>query len=383
MDKQNKGLALLLDSAPLTWTSQEDRHLLLSRELKDVGIQPVLIFSAPLKPEFEERFVAAGAVVAAVSYGKGPVTFYKELKRVIAENSVGLVHIIFFDYFSPVTWIVRATGMKRIVYEMQNSGAFHATSWKALLLRARTKIATAPMEQVIAISEFVKEQLVKAGIRSDKIIIRYLGVDTERFTPDGAAKIGLIEKFKLRPEEVILSTVSYLRPFKNPDVLVRACRHLKDRKVPVRLFVAGDGEMLPDLKQLSKSLDVEDTICWLGNVADPKGVLQASDMFLLASTGEAFGLVLAEAMACGAPVVGTRSGSLPEVVADGKTGLLVDPNDPEALANAIEVLANDPERRKRMAVAAVDRVKHSFNVEAAVANTLSIYKELGVAVDGN
>lgn len=380
MNKKTEGLALLLDSAPVTWTSQEDRHLLLSRELKTRGLQPVLIFSAPLKPEFEERFLAAGAVVAVVSYSKGALSFYKALKRVIAENNVSLVHIIFFDYFSMVSWIVRATGMKRIIYEMQNSGEFRATSWKNLLLRTRTKITTAPMEQVIAISKFVKEQLVKAGIPPNKIVVRYLGVDTQRFSPNDAAKNELKRSYKVQPDEVILSTVSYLRPFKNPEVLVRACRELKNKNVPVRLFVAGDGEMLPGLKELTKTLDVEDTICWLGNVADPKSLLQASDLFLLASTGEAFGLVLAEAMACGVPVVGARSGSLPEVVAEGKTGLLVNPNDPPSLASAIELLVKDQKLRQTMSAAAVERVRTTFSVEQAVSNTLSIYRDLGVSI---
>jgi len=290
-----EGLALILDSAPLTWTSQEDRHLLLCRELSARGIQPVLIFSAPVK-EFEQKFIDAGALVFAISYEKGARDFYRRLSQVFRDNNVTLAHIIFFDYFSPVTWIVRAAGVKHIIYEMQNSGVFRATSWKKFLLRARTRIMTAPMTRVIAISEFVKEQLVKAGVAKEKIIVRYLGVDTERFTPDGSSKEEWTSKFNLPPGQIIASTVSYLRPFKNPDILVEAFRELKTRNVPVRLFVAGGGEMLPDLKELSQKLDVEDYIHWLGNVSDPKSLLQASDMFLLVSTGEAFGLVLAEAM---------------------------------------------------------------------------------------
>src|SRR6185369_10612983 len=146
----------------------------------------------------------------------------------------------------------------------------------------------------------------------------------------------------------ILCTVSYLRPFKNPQVLVEACRELKERSVPFRLVVAGDGDMLPDLKDLGKRLGVDDVIHWLGNVEDPKRLLQGSDVFLLASTGEAFGLVLVEAMACGLPVVGVRSGSLPEVVEEGKTGLLVAPYDAKGLARSVEILGNDVALRETM-----------------------------------
>ena len=372
-----EGLALILDSAPLTWTSQEDRHLLLCRELVARGIQPVLIFSAPLN-EFEQKFLDAGALVFDISYQKGTLNFYRRLRQVFTDNNVTLAHIIFFDYFSPVTWIVRAAGVRRIIYEMQNSGIFHASSWKRLLLRARTRIMTAPMTRVIAISEFVKEQLVKAGIAEEKIIVRYLGIDTERFTPDGSAREEWVRRFNLPPGQIIASTVSYLRPFKNPDILVEAFRELKTRNVPVRLFVAGGGELLPSLQEMTKRLDVEDYIHWLGNVPDPKSVLQASDMFLLVSTGEAFGLVLAEAMACGAPIVGTRSGSLPEVVEEGKTGLLVPTRNFEELATAIQVLSTDSTLRRKMSAQALERVRTKFTVQDAVLKTLDIYERLGL-----
>jgi len=233
---------------------------------------------------------------------------------------------------------------------------------------------TAPMTRVIAISEFVKEQLVKAGLPQQKIIVRYLGVDTERFTPDPSSKQEWIRKFAIPPGQLVASTVSFLRPFKNPDILVEACKELKNRNVPVRLFVAGDGEMLSGLKELSRRLEVDDYIHWLGNVADPKSLLQASDLFLLASTGEAFGLVLAEAMACGVPVVGTLSGSLPEVVEDGKTGLLVPPRDAKSLANAIERVSIDEHQRREMANRALERARKLFTIQETVHRTLSIYE---------
>jgi glycosyltransferase involved in cell wall biosynthesis len=376
MNDPREGVALVLDSAPLTWTSQEDRHLLLCRELVSRGVRPVIIFSAPLKEEFTKQFTDAGAVVCDISYQKGLLNFYRELKQVVIDNNVTIAHIIFFDYFSPVAWVVRAAGIKRIIYEMQNSGTFRATSWKRVLLQFRTRVMTAPLSLVIAISEFVKEQLVKAGLPGEKIVVRYLGVDNKRFAPDPSAKKEWMERFHIRSDELILSTVSYLRPFKNPQVLVQACKELKTRRMPFRLFVGGDGEMLPSLKEQSKKLDVEEHIHWLGNVADPRRLLQASDIFLLASTGEAFGLVLTEAMACGVPVVGSRSGSLPEVVKDRDAGILFEPLNSCALCDAIEELATNVESRRHMGDRALDRVREYFTVERAVQNTLHLYEKL-------
>jgi glycosyltransferase involved in cell wall biosynthesis len=371
-----QAIAILLDSAPITWTSQEDRQLKLCEVLVSCGVQPVLVFSEDLKPEFAERLRSTGAELAAINYGQGKKNYLRELRELVKKHSIITAHIIFFDYFSAMPWIAKRAGIRNIIYEMQNSGEFRATSWKKLLLQLRTKLTSAPMTRVIAISEFVKAQLLKGGLNEDKIVVRYLGVDTKRFVPDPSAREQWARDFNVGTDELILSTVSYLRPFKNPHVLVETCKELADRKVPARLFVAGDGEMLPSLRDLSKQLGVEDCIHWLGNVPDPKGLLQASDIFVLASVGEAFGLVLAEAMACGVPIVGSRNGSLLEVVDEGKTGLLATPLDAKSFADAIEMLARDVELREKMGRQAVEHVHAKFTVEKAVEETIRIYESL-------
>jgi glycosyltransferase involved in cell wall biosynthesis len=369
-------IIFLLDSAPPTWTSQEDRHLRLCEALIRKGVQPVLVFARPLRPEIESRLRSSGAQIEAIDYGAGLFHYYRPLRRLVKRFSVTTAHILFFDYFSAVPWIARLCGIPLVIYEMQNSGEFRATSWKRWLLRLRTRIMTSPVRRVIAISEFVKRQLLAAGVPARKIVVRYLGVDTERFVPNRQAREQWAERFSIRPDEVILSTVSYLRPFKNPQVLVEACKELRERNVPVRLLVAGDGDMLPELKALAKRLGVEDRVHWLGNVSNPRTLLQASDIFVLASVGEAFGLVLAEAMACGVPVVGSRSGSLIEVVEDGHTGLLSTPLDAVAFAEAIERLTRDVPRRREMAARAIDRVRRHFTVDIVVVKTIDIYELL-------
>jgi glycosyltransferase involved in cell wall biosynthesis len=374
MNRQN--IAILLDSAPITWTSQEDRHLKLCAALVQKGAHPVLVFSEPLSEEFAARLRATGADLAAINYGLGTRHYLAQLRKLVKDHSITTAHIIFFDYFSALPWIARLAGIPNIIYEMQNSGEFQATSWRRRLLQLRTKFMTSPTTRVIAISEFVKQQLIKGGLAANKIVVRYLGVDTERFVPEASARERLVREFDIGADELILSTVSYLRPFKNPQVLVQTCKELSLREVPVRLFVAGDGEMLPGLKELSRELGVENRIHWLGNVPDPKGLLQGSDVFVLASVGEAFGLVLAEAMACGVPIVGSRSGSLLEVVAEGQTGLLATPLDASSFADAIERLARDGDLREKMGRQALSRVREEFSVERAVAETIRVYESL-------
>lgn len=369
-------VVFLLDSAPSTWTSQEDRHLRLCQTLTRSGVQPVLVFSRALRPDIESRLRSGGAEIEAIDYGEGLFHYWRTLRRLVNTFPVTTAHILFFDYFSAVPWIARLCGIPLVIYEMQNSGEFRATSWRRWLLRLRTRLMTGPVTKVIAISEFVKRQLLAAGVPDRKIVVRYLGVDTERFVPDFRAREEWVDRFAIRSDELILSTVSYLRPFKNPQVLLEACKELQDRQVPVRLLVAGDGEMLLDLKALAKRIGVEDRVHWLGNVSDPRTLLQATDIFVLASVGEAFGLVLTEAMACGVPVVGSRSGSLGEVVEEGHTGLLAAPLDAVAFADAIDRLSRDIMGRRDMGAQAIQRVRTQFTVDIAVERTMAIYESL-------
>jgi glycosyltransferase involved in cell wall biosynthesis len=369
-------VAILLDSAPQTWTSQEDRHLRLCQALVSRRVTPVLVFAQPLCPGMDHKFRASGAEVETINYSQGHGSYYWQLSHLVRKHRIDTAHVIFFDYFSPIHWIARLAGIRYILYEMQNSGVFRARSWKRLLQQLRTRLMTIPVTHVIAISEFVKHQLIAGGFDEGKITVRYLGVDTNRFVPDAAARQQWSEQFDIAKDEVILSTVSYLRPFKNPQVIVHACGHLLERGIPFRLFVAGGGEMLEELKQLSARLGLTRRIHWLGNVADPTSLLQASDIFLLASVGEAFGLVLAEAMACGVPVVGTRSGSLPEVVEDGRTGLLAPALDVASFADAVERLAVNKELRRAMGMQALERVRETFALQRAVAARMEVYESL-------
>ncbi len=371
-----KSLALLLDSAPRTWTSQEEIHLRLCRALKNIGVQPVLVYAQELAPELSERLRAAGAAIEVISYARGPLHYRRELGKLISLYQIGMVHVCFFDYFSLIPWLARSQGIETIIFEELNSGMMQARSWKRRLLRMRTYLTSLPMTRVIAISDFVKRELVNRGMKADQVFVRYLGVDTSRFVPDPMSRVKWAEKYSIRPDELILSTVTVLRTFKNPDTILRSCALLANRNVSFRLFIAGDGAMMAELKDLSRSLGIEHHVEWLGYCPDPVSLLQASDIFILASVGEAFGLVVPEAMACGVPVIGSRSGAIPEIIEDGKTGILANPRDESSFANALEKLSRDSEFRVQMGRNSLSHVHEKFTVDLDVANTLRIYESL-------
>jgi glycosyltransferase involved in cell wall biosynthesis len=370
------GVAILLDSAPRTWTSMEEVNLRLCRRLAALGIRVVLVYASALPPELDRRMREGGADIEVVPYGRNRYRFFRELGRIIKAYSISMVHVCFFDYFSLVPWLARLQGVQCILYEELNSGMLRATSWKKRLVQLRTLLTTLPMRRVIAVSEFVKQDLVKRGVSSDRIVVRYLAADEQRFAPDPGARDRWATKYALQPGELIMSTVTLLRPFKSPETLVEACGILAGRGVRARLFVAGDGAMLDGLKGLSKGLGVEERIHWLGFCKDPASLMQASDVFLLASVGEAGGFVLSEAMGCGVPIIGSRSGVIGECVEDGHTGLLATPKDPASFADAIQKLAGNESLRHAMGANGRARMLKHFTVDLNVQNTLNVYESL-------
>ncbi len=355
---------------------QQEIHLRMARILTALGIRVVLVYASELPPEMDRRLREAGAIIEVVCYGKAPYNYYRELGRIIRQHGISMVHICYFDYFSLIPWLTRLQGIKCILYEELNSGMLNATSWKKKLLQLRTYVTTYPMTRVVAVSEFVKQDLVKRGIAADQIIVRYLAADETLFRPNPGARELWVSQYSIRPGELIMSSVTLLRPFKSPETLVEASSILAQRGVAARLFVAGDGSMLPDLKELSSRLGVADRIHWLGFCSDPTNLMQGSDIFLLASVAEAGAFVLSEAMLCGVPVIGSRSGVIPEYLTEGETGLLAEPRNPASFADAIERLAKDEKLRHSMAARSREVALNRFTIDIHVDNNLRIYDSI-------
>jgi D-inositol-3-phosphate glycosyltransferase len=149
----------------------------------------------------------------------------------------------------------------------------------------------------------------------------------------------------------LLLWVGRLQPWKGVDVALRALREIPQ----AHLMIVGDGETRADLERLAQGLGLAERVHFLGAVPRERlpSIYAAADLLLATSfASETFGIGLVEAQACGLPVVASRFGGFPEVIDEGRTGLLVPPRDPAALAAAVRSLIDDPERRRAMADAA-------------------------------
>jgi glycosyltransferase involved in cell wall biosynthesis len=207
-------------------------------------------------------------------------------------------------------------------------------------------------DAIVACSHSVAKHVCeRVGIESQAISVISNGVDLQRF----AAKIDSAtarRELGIEPEVPVLGVVGRISAQKGLDDFIRAAALIHAQQPETQFIIAGAPEspkLLRALQGLTQELGLQDRLRFLGHVADMPQVYAALDLLVLPSRWEGFGLVLAEAMAAGKPVVATNVGGIPEVVADGETGLLVPPAAPGELAEAIIKLLTDPARAARMA----------------------------------
>jgi glycosyltransferase involved in cell wall biosynthesis len=362
----SRGLAFLFDCAPVSWTSREDQHFAVCRALRNRGIHPVIVFSA-IPAALRQRYESAGVAIEEVNYRHGALRYFRRMREIFRCYRVDTVDIEFFTYYEPIAWMARVNGVRHIVFTESNSGVMRARSWKAALLKLRAAVMTAPVRHFVPISGFVSQQMLALGLDENRVTVIHKGIDLERYAPDRSVSQG---------DEIVLGTITVMRPFKHPEVILEACAELQRRGVPFRLSVGGHGELKPDMEALAGRLGIGERVQWLGYVDRAEDHLRGWDAFLLASEGEAFGFVLVEAMACEVPVVAAASGAIPEVVDDGRTGYLTPVLDAKAMADAIEKLARDHALRGKMATAARERVRDHFSVQGAVEKTLRVYESM-------
>lgn len=215
--------------------------------------------------------------------------------------------------------------------------------WKTLLRRVCEHA-----DLIVANSNYTR-QLVLLGAPNSKVVAMPLGVDHERFSPKGRDRAR--QKFDCR-DKLLLSTVSRLHPYKGHDTVLRALARLpsvlRERFI---YMIAGMGPQEEGLKAEARRLGLSSSVYWLGFVSEEElpDVYRASDLSLLCSREdshrqevEGFGLVCLEAQSCGTPVIGTRTGGIPDAIHHGEGGWLIQQDDTQALAKILSDLARDP-----------------------------------------
>jgi L-malate glycosyltransferase len=237
------------------------------------------------------------------------------------------------------------------------------------------QLCTRLSHRVIAVSAHTRDHMVSVeGAPAGKIDVVLNGIDFDRVrlsAPEAPARLRAEFGAAERP---LLLIVARLHPEKGYEHLFAALPEIAAQTGrPPLLLVAGTGVLEDSYRRLARDLGVEDRVRFLGFRRDVPDLMAAADLLVLPSVAEAFGLVLAEALFLGVPIVATRVGGIPEIVDDGQDGVLVPPADSAALAEAIAALLRDPARRGRLAAAGRVKVLERFGFERMVRAYEAVY----------
>jgi glycosyltransferase involved in cell wall biosynthesis len=308
-----------------------------------------------------------------------PLTILR-LARRLRSSGCEIFHAHLFDPSVVGLTAARLAGVRARVLTRHYSN-YHTRINRPVHVRL-DQWCTALSHHVIAVSNETAEHLVRVeGAPLAKVSAIHNGLDFERVKVSGPnARERVRAELELGEISTFL-TAGRLHPEKGYEHLFAAVRLLKDQgQRPFIVLIAGRGPFLARYEELVRSLDIADRVRFLGFRSDLPDLMVASDAFVLASVAESFGLVLAEALYLGLPVLATRVGGIPEIIDDGVDGCLVPPGDPGALAQAMGSFLRAEVRLTGQGAAAARKVRQRFDFEQMLKAYEAVYER--VARDG-
>jgi len=308
-----------------------------------------------------------------------------DLSMAAATGSAQLVH--------SHTWYANLAGhLAAMLYGIPHVMTMHSLEalrpWKAEQLGGGYAVSTwcertsaASAAAVVAVSDGMKVDILSAypEIPAERVRVIRNGIDTDEYRPD--PRTGVLARYGVDPGRPYVIFVGRITRQKGVPVLLRAASRLIGEAQLVLLAGAADTpEQLAEVTELVDGLRTSRSgVIWIPEMLPKPEVIQLlthATVFACPSIYEPLGIVNLEAMACGTAVVGSRTGGIPEVVADGETGLLVPVGEPEPLADALNVLLRDPDRAEAMGQAGRKRAVSEFAWPAIAAQTADLYAEL-------
>ncbi len=361
------------DARPLTiahvdaetgYSGGEVQVFLLMDGLRRQGHTNVLF--CPPGSESEAAARARGVEVESVPMrGDLDLAAVRKLRSRLRARGPDLVHL----HTGRATWLgglaARSVGLPAVTTRRMDRRV--KRNWRTRLIYRRL------VDHAVAISPAVAECLHAGGVARERTSLIPSSIDPDELKPS-ASREDVRAELGAGEGDVLLLVLASLVRRKGVDVLLEALAKLGEPRP--RLAIAGDGSERASLERQATELGLASSVTFLGHRDDKADLLHACDVFVLPSRREGLGVAALEAMACGRPVVATDVGGLAEAVRDGRTGLVVPPEDPAALAGALERLSRNADARAAMGAEGPKRVGEGYLAPQMVASYEALYRRV-------
>ena len=335
--------------------------------------------SGSLLDDVEARGVPLTEYGIGRLYGLRALAHQTRFARDLRRNRIQMLHTYNFYPTVFAVPVARLAGVPAIVVSIRDTGVY-LSPWKRRVQRAVCRLA----HRILANAEAVRQWLIADGYAPGKISVIRNGIDLSRFAPrDGDGSVR--RELGLPTDAPLVTVLSRLTPMKGLEDFLEAAAVVARRVPRARFLIVGDDHVVRDgvvvsraeyrreLEDRARRLGLGEHVVFAGLRLDVPRVLSEVAVSVLPSLSEGLSNVVLESMAAGVPVVATRVGGSPEVVDDGRTGFLIPPRDPAALADAICEVLERPGLAASLGAAGRRRAAEQFSNERMVADTERFY----------
>ncbi len=323
---------------------------------------------------------ASGVPVLSLEMSERPhatemIRAWSQLRRLFRDQSIDLVQTSLYRANVLASMAVQMSQDMPKIVTSQHSLAPLAGTLPILMTRQSHRLS----DRVVAVSDAVRSYMIESeGVPSERIVTIPNGVDTERFHPIDRGEA--TQSLGLDPDrnsaEPIIGAAGRLTKVKGFDVLIESARLLVDSGRRPRILIAGEGPEEHSLQSQIVEAGLGDRVQLIGLQAEMAMLYAACDVFVLSSHREGSPSVVLEAMASERPVIATAVGGVPEIIEDGRSGLLVPPGEAEPLARAVAKLLDDEPTRQSIAARGRKRVVGAFDLDQITSRYEELYSDL-------
>jgi glycosyltransferase involved in cell wall biosynthesis len=324
------------------------------------------------------RPVIIPAMVGEATLNRWDVKAFVELYRLFRRERPHIVHTHTAKAGALGRVAARLAGVPVVVHTYHGH-VLHGyyTRLQNSLLRGAERGLGFLSDRLVTVSEQVKRDLVRYGVAgAQKITVIPLGLDLEPFLAGAGQRGKLRRELGLIDGEPLVGIVGRIFPIKNHRLFLEAAARVAKELDGARFLVVGDGVLRPAMEDYAHALGLANRVMFTGWRRDLPVIYPDLDALVISSNNEGTPVSAIEAMAAGCPVVATRVGGLPDLIADGETGFLVPPRDPAALAIRILELLRERDTASRISKAAQATVAERFGVERLCRDVEDLYEEL-------
>jgi glycosyltransferase involved in cell wall biosynthesis len=363
-------LLLVVDSLEVGGAERHVVDLAMALHRKGHEVEVACSVSGGLSEPLEAAGVPVWPLARRLVKRRVSVAYARGIRRLLGERRFDLVHAHIFASAVAAAIATLGKGVPLVITEHTEA------SWQTWRTRRVSRWAHRRAKRVIAVSTPIERRLIERDGVPPHLVTRIPNavIPASDEPPDPAGPLP-----DAWVEGPLVGVVARLQPEKGVANFLKAAARVSEISPRARFLVVGDGPLREELLNLVEHLGISERVRFLGYRTDSRALMGLMDLLVVPSLTEGSPLIVLEAMAAGVPVVASAVGGIPDQVRHGREGILVPPDDPDALGDALGALLRDPAYARRLGEAGRRRTENEFSHETLVRRIEAVYR---TAIDG-